>query len=271
MTKPRNATTMTSGKRFYGWPPAPHSTEQFWSATTILSALPKPALVYWSANEVAGFACDNLDQIQALLKKGERDAAYDMLKRAPWRTKTKAADLGTSVHAAIEAYLLNRPMPEWPIEIRPRMTAFQRFLDEYKPQVEMAEASVYNRKSRYAGTLDMVVTLTLPLAEEAKRYVLDVKSGKGVYFETSLQLSAYAHAEFVGMPDGTEQPMPQIDGGLVLHLTEDGQYRLLEVRIDDEIFLAFEYAREVFRFIEETSKGVFVGEYLDPVLNAAVA
>jgi hypothetical protein len=263
---PKNATTLTTGKRFYDW-----NGERFWSVTTILNALPKPALVYWSANEVASFALDNLPQLQALTGNGERDAAYDMLKRAPWRTKEKAASLGTSVHSAIEAYLLNRPMPEWPLPIRPRMEAFQRFLDTYKPEVEMAEASVFNRRARYAGTLDMIATLTLPLQDSPRRFVIDTKSGKGVYFETALQLTMYANAEFVGMPDGTEHPMPKIDGGLVLHLQDDGTFRLLELRVDPEIFLAAEYTREVFRFIEETSKGVFIGEYLDPALNAAEA
>lgn len=261
MAGPKNATTLTSGKRFYDW-----AGERFWSTTTILSALPKPALVYWSANEVADFALDNLDQLRALCAKDERGAAYDMLKRAPWRKRDKAAELGTNVHAAIEAYLLGRPMPEWPLPIRPRLEALKRFLDQYEPEIEMAEASVYNRRSQVAGTLDSVMRLTLPLQEGPKRYVLDVKSGKGVYFETALQLASYSRAEFVGMPDGSEYPMPQIDGGLVLHLQEDGQFRLLEMDIGDDVYLAFEYARGVFRFLEETSKGVFVGEYLDPIL-----
>lgn len=263
MTSPKNATTLTSGKRFYDW-----SGERFWSTTTILSALPKPALVYWSANEVADFALDNLDQLQALCRKDERGAAYDMLKRAPWRKRDKAADLGTNVHTAIEAYLLGKPMPEWPLPIRPRMEAFQRFLAQYEPEIEMAEASVYNRQTRVAGTLDMVVRMTLPLSEE-KRYVLDVKSGKGVYWETSLQLGSYARAEFVGMPDGSEYPMPKVDGGLVLHLQEDGHFRLLELDIGEAVYSAFEYARGVFAFIEQSSKSVFVGEYLDPILMPA--
>lgn len=261
MSSPKNATTLTSGKRYYDW-----NGEKFWSATTILSALPKPALVYWSANEVANFALDNLDQLAALCAKDERDAAYDMLKRAPWRKRDKAAELGTNVHAAIEAYLLGKPMPAWPLPIRPRMEALQRFLDQYEPEIEMAEASVYSRRGRYAGTLDSVMRLTLPLQEQQRRFVLDVKSGKGVYHEVALQLTLYAHAEFVGLPDGTEHPMPKIDGGLVLHLQDDGTFRLLEVRVDPDIFLAAEYTREVFRYLEETSKSVFIGEYLDPIL-----
>jgi hypothetical protein len=264
VTSPKNATTLTSGKRFYQW-----NGETFWSTTTILSALPKPALVYWSANEVADFALDNLDQLKALCAKDERDAAYDMLKRAPWRKKQKAADLGSNVHAAIEAYLLNRPMPEWPLPIKPRMEAFQRFLAQYEPEIEMAEASVYNRSTKVAGTLDMLVRLTLPLQEQERRFVLDSKSGKGIYWETSLQLSSYARAEFVGMPDGSEYPMPQVDGGLVLHLQDDGTFRLLELDIGDAVYAAFEYARGVFSFIEQSSKGVFVGEYLDPILMPA--
>jgi len=43
----------------------------------------------------------------------------------------------------------------------------------------------------------------------------------------------------------------------VLHLTPKGyQFRL--VRIDEPIFAAFQYAREVYRFVNETGKTVLL-------------
>src|SRR3990172_181392 len=78
------------------------------------------------------------------------------------------------------------------------------------------EASVFNRTERYAGTLDAIATIG------GRTLVIDVKSGKGVYPETALQLAAYRWAEFVGVPDGSEQPMPPTVGAAVLHLTDQG-------------------------------------------------
>ena len=54
--------------------------------------------------------------------------------------------------------------------------------------------------------------------------------------------------------------MPQVDGALGLHLTPLG-YRLIEVRADRDVFAAFLYAREVFRWQQETSKTVLGTEY----------
>jgi hypothetical protein len=255
-------TTLPSGKRWYDW-----QGEKYWSVTTILGGgLPKKALVYWAANEVANFACDNTSEIASLVAKDQRDAAYDMLKRSPWRKTEKAADLGTAVHEAVEAHLKQRPMPTWPLPIRPRMEAFVRFMDDYQPHVEMAEQAVFNRTERYAGTLDLVLGLTLPGADAPGVYETDTKSGKDVYPDMGLQLAAYRHSEFCGLPDGSERPMPATDGGLILHLSTDGSYRLVEMRCDDQVFRSFLYIREVYRFVEETSKTMLLADHREGAL-----
>jgi hypothetical protein len=43
-----------------------------------------------------------------------------------------------------------------------------------------------------------------------------------VYAEAAMQLGAYRHAPMVLLPDGTELPMPETVGGLVVHLRPDG-------------------------------------------------
>jgi hypothetical protein len=256
VTNPRNATTARGGKRFYTW-----QGESFWSVTTILDgSLSKRALINWAANEVAAFACDNNETIARLLTSGERDAAYDMLKRSPWRKKEKAADLGSSIHAAVEAHVLGKPMPPWGILERPYMLAFVKFLDDMEPTFLATEASVYSRSQRYAGTLDAIVQMRLPLNEYEQKFIMDVKSGKGVYEEVGLQLVAYRRAEFIGLPDGSEAPMPEVDGCLVLHLAPSA-YRLIEVRADDLMYKTFLYCRELFRFAEEIKQTVLVQEY----------
>lgn len=254
MSGPRNSTTRGS-KRFYSW-----RDENYWSVTTIIGGgVPKPALLPWGIKMVAEGAVEMASQLPAMVEQ-DKDAAIRFLKGMPYAKRDAAADLGTLVHASVEAYALGKPIPPWPVAVSPYMEAFRGFLHDFEPKFTATEASVYNRTQRYAGTLDSIVTLTLPLHEEPGSYVLDVKSGKGVYPEVGLQLSAYRFAEFIGLPDGSEAAMPATAGALALHLTAAG-YRLIEVRADEEVFRAFLYAREVFRWLEETSKTVLGLEY----------
>lgn len=261
MTSPKNATTDSRGSRTYKW-----REESFFSVTTILSGgIPKPALIHWAANEVAGYVCDNLAEVGPLIT-ADRDAAYDLLKRAPWRKRDKAAALGSDVHAAVEAYALGQPFPTWGPLVKPRMDAFVRFLEEYEPVYELTEASVFNRRERYAGTLDAICTFpTLG----GRRLLIDVKSGgRAIYPEAAVQLSAYRHAEFVGAPDGSEQPMPEVDGAAVLHIPDEGiyekGYELVEVVADAEVFKTFIFAREIYRWQNVTSKSVVLGRPSEP-------
>ena len=166
---------------------------------------------------------------------------------------------GNRVLRGIREQQLDKPMPKVPEQVEPYLTSFRRFVEDFSPKYEAAEASVFNRKERYAGTLDAIVGLRLPQGEPG-RYVLDAKSGKGVYPEVGLQLAAYRYAEFIGAPDGSEQPMPETDGGLALHLTPDG-YKLIEVDTSEQVYASFLYAREVYRFQLEISKTVLGAEY----------
>lgn len=263
MAGPRNSTT-ARGKRFYSW-----RNESYWSVTTIISGgIPKPALLPWGIKMVAEAAVEICEQLPSMVA-ADRDSAIRFLKGSPYAKRDAAADLGSLVHQTIEAHALGKPQPEAPLPVRPYMRSFRMFLEDIQPVFTATEASVYNRTEKYAGTLDGIATMTLPLQERPGSYLIDAKSGKGVYPEVALQLAAYRHAEFIGLPDGSEAPMPKVDGALALHLTPAG-YRLIEVQADDEVFRAFLYAREVFRWSEETSKAVLGLEYSSKVEEEAI-
>lgn len=90
--------------------------------------------------------------------------------------------------------------------------------------------------------------------------VVDYKTGKGpkkggVYPDVALQLAAYDRAEFIGMPDGTEHPLPLIDGAVAIHL-QPGWSELVPVHTGEAVWRAFLHAYEVARWQEEVSKGV---------------
>jgi len=255
VVSPPQKVTLPSGKRWYDW-----RGERYWSVTTITSqGVPKPALLPWGIKCVAEGAADLADQLPALVAK-DREAAIKMLKALPYTKTEKAANLGTLVHAAIEAHRLGKPAPPPPADVAAYMVGFEQFLTDFQPEYLATEAPVFSRTQKYAGTLDAIVRMRLPLDEKPGTFIIDAKSGKGVYPEAGLQLAAYRHAEFIGLPDGSEQAMPKVDGTLVLHLTADG-YRLIDVRTDDTVFQSFLFVREVFRFLEETSKTILGAEY----------
>jgi hypothetical protein len=256
VTAPRN-TSSRGSKRLYSW-----RDEAYWSVTTIIGGgVPKPALLPWGIKMVAEAAVEMADTLPAMVA-ADREGAIRFLKGSPYAKRDKAADLGTLVHEAAEAHALGRPMPPVTADVRPYLDSFERFLADFTPEIIATEASVYNRSEHYAGTLDMIARLMLPQSEclVPKTYILDAKSGKDVYPEVGLQLAAYRNAEFIGLPDGSEGPMPAVDGALALHLTVNG-YRLIEVRCDYEVYRSFLYAREVFRWQETTSKTVLGAEY----------
>lgn len=249
MTAPRQANTAAGGQRFYQW-----RDEKFWSVTTIIGGgVPKPALINWAKKFTAEYAVEHVEALKVLVKDDPK-GAVDWLKNAAYRDRDQKADLGTQVHNAVEAYILGKPYPKWPKTIEPRMLGFVQFLEDYEPVFQMTEASVYNRTQRYAGTLDGIAEF------DRRRLILDMKSGKAIYPEVALQLSAYAHAEFIGMPDGSEAPLPALDGAAALHLPAEGGYQFLDVRaIDADVFNAFLFVREVFKWQQQTSKSVILG------------
>ena len=90
---------------------------------------------------------------------------------------------------------------------------------------------------------------------DGEQLIWDLKTGRGVYEEVALQLTAYSRARCIKEPDGTERPMPEVSGGAVLHLRPDG-YRLIPVQISDEIYEVFQSLLVVAHWDAEMKKGV---------------
>lgn len=207
-----------------------------------------------------------------LAKLSDRDLALRWLKGAADRHRDAAAERGSAVHAEAEQMVLahareasrliidHAAITPWPEELAGYQRAFTAWVDDFHPEFLAAEATVFNRTQAYAGTLDAIVKVILPGDPQGEpiSVIVDYKSGNAVYPEVALQLSSYARGEFIGHPDGvTELPMIPVEAGAVLHLTPKGyQFRL--VRIDQPIFEAFQFAREVYRFVNETAKTVLL-------------
>lgn len=253
--------------------------QSLWSVTTILgNGLPKPAIANWQAKMIAEYAVANHRQIAAMLgmvrlKRLEDGttfvvsdpdavtAAVELLKGAPWRESERKMNIGSAVHAEAEAVQLGTPRPEPLPTIAPFVQSFRHFLEDFEPEIELTEATVYNLTESYAGTLDTIMRFRW--GDLTCRLLGDFKTGKAIYSDVALQLSAYEHAESILLDDGTSVPMLPVDGCFALHLREydsaipsDRGYSVVPVATGQAAWDAFRYVREVMRWMEDTSKGV---------------
>lgn len=253
--------TAGRGKRFYIW-----HKEQFWSVTSILQAYPKPILVNWAKKVTAEYAVENIEQVYAVAQK-DPQGAIDLVKGAAYRQRDKAADIGSDLHDAMESHVLGRPRPPVLPEREPWMASFYTFLEEFDPTFLAVEAPVISRQRRYAGTLDNIMEISTDVipactywgptpVDRPWRILGDYKTGSGVFPEHVLQQAAYRHAEaFIGMPDDTEEPLPEVDGAAIIHIRPEG-YELLPIDTSESVFEYFLFVMQVFRYTEEISKRV---------------
>jgi len=170
------------------------------SVTNIISVLDKPALSYWFGQQVyRAFAKD------ATLS--EKDAL-----KAPYNTSTSAADRGKTIHSIVESYKTIKDKIKVIEKYRPYANAFYTWAKQYNPNFIEREKEVFSNKYEYAGTLDGLLTL----GDCPDKLILDVKTGKGIYPEVELQLSAYRQA--------LQEEGVKVQDTAVLLLKEDGTY-----------------------------------------------
>jgi hypothetical protein len=206
--------------------------------TTILDSLRKRALEEWAGNITAAYAIDHWDELGAVGPA----ARLDTLKRARYEVRDAAALTGTEVHALA-----------WPlvtgaeVEVPPRhmgaVQALARFMDAWHLEPVATERPVFHPAHGWAGTFDLLAGIGGTL------WLLDYKTGRGVYPETALQLAAYAHAAYM-LPEGGGEPVewvpPERCGAV--HITADSAELL---PID---WAATEEAYTVFRYVAQASK-----------------
>ena len=243
--------TFFDGKRIYQL-----GDEKFWSVTTVLNVISKPALIRWSAKQVAEFAVSHRDLWVDL----EEQAAVDLLKGSPWRERDRAADLGLGLHDQIERLVSGQTVTDVTDKEAGYLEAFRSFYRDFKPTVLASELTIFNRRYSFAGTLDLLIHLPgndLP-------QIVDVKTGKGVYPEAGLQLAGYRLGEFFVDDQGEEQPLPDtLEEGLVLHLKGDGSYSLHPVELDEKASRAFVACRRLWGW-QEGAKEVIQPPLLTP-------
>lgn len=248
----RNVETMPAGV----WHTPKH--EYFWngdgpypSVTTVLGIIDKPALVGWAKRETAECAIRNLEILEVMRRNGGDRAAVEWLKGIPDYQRDQAAARGTRVHAAAEAYGRGVELDVEP-EDMPFVDAYRRFLVDYNVVPIVAEVGVIGRTpyGPYGGTLDLIAELDWPEPDGPhvrRRALLDLKTSKGTYKETALQLAGYGGAQWCGFAgDPTPYEIPAVDVYGVVHIRPDVHqergYAVVPYEVGPDTYSAFEAA-----------------------------
>lgn len=229
---PRNARTdPDSGLRFYRW-----QGRDLPSVTSIrrMAGLPH-GLHQWAINQVISYALDHLGEIADRVSDPNQLAVVrHELRGAATAERDAAAKLGTAVH---DAAAEGRALADVDPKVAPRLRQYLDWLATSGAEILGAEFQCWNLTLGYAGTADLMCRM-----RDGSVWLVDLKTGKGVYGEYALQVIAYSMAEFVGEDDVVDLRLTdllhQVSGMAVLHLSDEGwEFRVL--RSDDETWSAF--------------------------------
>ena len=203
------------------------------SVTTILNVISKPALMPWAVKMGAEWFRDNRkDYLKGDIK------LEDMIKgiKGAYRKKSQdALNLGEEVHAwceqAIKFKLGVGTMPSMPDNevVRESIENFRDWTKENDVKWLSSEEKIYNRKYKYAGTVDAIAEVNGVFG------VIDFKTSKRLYDEYDLQVSAYGETiEDIYGRDCESSWLLRFD-------KEDGSFESKELQSGDhaENFMAF--------------------------------
>lgn len=220
------------------------------SVTTVIKVLDKSGpLVGWAKRETAACAVRNLDMLVQMREAGGDAAAVNWLKQIPDYQRDSAADIGSRVHRLVEQ-LANGMEPEVTDEEAPYVASYRAFLAAYRPRFLAVEEMVCSLRHSYAGTLDAIAVIG------GERWLLDVKTGSGVYPETALQLAGYAAADFIGRPGVPQRfRLPRATRFGVVHIRPEG-VRLVEFHVDRRTVAAFREACRLYRWQQGPGRSV---------------
>lgn len=204
--------------------------------TIIRNSSPAGGLLKWSARMAAEWTLTHYDARETLGDKQWLQAAINAADEA----RDAAADRGRQIHAAADALASGEPV-DVPADIADRARLIIDFLDTWQAKVLARECVVFHTGHRYAGQFDVIAELA-----DGARWLLDYKTGSGIYADVALQLAAYRNAEYI-VWNGEDRKMPRVDKTGVVHVTEN-EWRLIPVDTGPEVWAAFLNAIPLYRF-----------------------
>jgi hypothetical protein len=184
------------------------------SVTNVLKVIDKPALRYWFGREV-----------YLAMVKNPSMAEKEALS-APYVKSQAAATRGSAVHKIVEEFKQSQEhLKTIDDPYKPYAQAFYNWVEDNHIAFVENERTVISKKYGYAGTCDLIVK-----KNGDGVWLCDVKTGKDIYLESHIQLSAYKKA--------LEENGVKIDRMGVILLKDTGTYKFEEVDECFDIFLA---------------------------------
>lgn len=194
--------------------------------TTILSAtLAKPSLMLWPLEEclksIGGEKIDGTWTLKAdvLLEKG---SYLDVHAKAHILKRDKGGDIGTEVHAAIEAFLTHTEVPELSYEARLAYRGFLEWAKQHEIKTVAIERVIFSEMYDYAGTFDALLEI------DGKLVLCDWKTSnpsrdapQGIYADSFVQLGMYAQGWFEEW--GNDDKLGNLDDVMILSVKKDGK------------------------------------------------
>src|SRR3990172_2029889 len=167
------------------------------SVTSIISILPKPALIAWKMKNVLMSAL-TLPRLPE-----EADDSYIARIMADADEQARMArEKGTAIHGAIERFICGQSIgAEYTIHVRGAITALAEYLDVI-PLLDKcdAEKSFASPELFYGGKVDLH-SRSLGLIVDFKTKEFNDDTKQLAWDEQKIQLEAYRHG--LGMPDDT--------------------------------------------------------------------
>lgn len=227
--------------------------------TSVIDNLDKAALRNWYAEQAAARAVDHWDE----LAQQPVSARLEFIKNGP-RDKVRAAALrGTQIHTLGQA-LAEGGEADVPPEHRGPVEAYARWLDKWDVEPLWAETPVAHTAHRYAGTADLWGRVG---KRDGALCLLDIKTGKGVYDETALQLAAYRYTDLMVVAGEDGKPMeavtPAADLVYCAHVQPD-DVRMLPIVADEGTWRSFLYLLQVHVARQDWKDFPLIGEAEQP-------
>jgi hypothetical protein len=211
--------------------------------TTVTGNLPKRALIDWAGRVTAEYAVDHWDELSAQ----PHSARLNTLTRARYAASSSAALRGTQIHSLGERISLGEQVDAG--EHQSEVEAYARFLDRWQVEVLATETPCASTAWGFAGTADAWAIFHAG-QYAGQRVLLDIKTGRGVYDETALQLTAYARCD-LWQPNGpdSEEAQPPVDAVVVAHILPDA-VELLPVDAGEQQWRQFQYLLQTTHWLD---------------------
>lgn len=190
--------------------------------TTACGVLDKSgALIPWAV----GVAVDYIKEHRDLLDTDDASDIYAKAEEESDKKKNEAADLGTLIHAWVEADVkgLAQEMPTDERVVRGAI-AWMEWKQSHNATIVHSETPVFSLKYDFVGTLDFIADIVScggkccgETKKGKKLHVLgDVKTGNGIYESHGMQTAGYLLAR-------QEETKEKFDGRLIVRLSKESE------------------------------------------------